>query len=395
MEFSSNIQEELSQIAEIISDDSNAEVVFDQVLQSFLKTWSEKKKEVNIIVKPTIQKLMEDLKVEEQYDQDILMQMKGLGPVRGNKSEYFQQKIVDVGWIEKKQNGALFYKDAWGNDQEVPDKHAFLNEFFPAWVEEVGGVDLLNTKKDQGFTHLNILCTGVELARLGERNESMISIAHNTRKLYLPGKTLITSTADRGAQIPFIDELNREKICYFSDGYTVDDQNNESGKGLLNADLRGDLLFHPKQFDKSAHGGVTFEEYVKKTGAFQCSLTIPEGNLKKASDTSLAARWGRKRHKTNKTSHAYLADTTWEGQYAGESWNTLHEMLAFCASIVSRYGIVLDNDTVTKTLGSYLKNKGGVPNVCWAKGSRQLKVDRGSPYASHEYYGARSSVKKV
>lgn len=395
MSFSSETIKLLSLVEERVTGETAFEAAFQITLQSFLQVCSEKKKkkQVNIIAKSAIQKLVEDLKVEEQYVQDIAMQMKRPGPVRGNFDENFAEKIVDIGWIEKKPNGELFYVDAWGNDQKVPVKDTFLNKFFPAWVEEVGGVDLLNTKMDQGFTHTNILCTGVEIDRLGKLSESMIISAHKAKQLYLPGSTLITSTADRGSQI--VDALFSKKVCYFEVGYTDDGEANEDGKGLIDVDIKGDLLFHPKEFYNVAYGGLTFEQYVKKMGPFQYSLTIPEGNLKKASDSSLAAFGGRMRHLTGKAPYEYLADTTFAGQYEGESWMTLHEVFAFYISILSRYGILIDNDTITLVIGSYLKNKGRMPVVGWDGIYRLMDVLWTVPVNRDGSSGARSSVKKI
>lgn len=392
MSFSLETMELLDLVEERVAGQINFEAAFQLNLQSFLQVCPQKKKkkEVNIIAKPTLQKLMEDLKVEEQYVQDIVMQMKRPGVVRGSKAENFEEKIVDVGWIEKKANGSLFYVDAWKEEQEVPDKRNYLSTFFPEWVGEVGGVDLLEFKTKQKFTHITSFCTGVELARLTELCESLILAGHKTQSLYYPGNTLITSTADRGNRI--VKPLSNSKVCSVSYGYTVDHMHNTAGEGVLNADLRGDLIFYPKCFTQDKHGGLTFKQYVERTGPFQSSLTIPEKNLKKTLETPLGALQGRTRHFGNKTPHEYLSGIKFNGQLAGESWISLHEMLAFFASIVSRYGIVLSSLNARWLLGSYLKNLGVVPIVDWHYGL-DINWDIPSSRSGYTHHGVCTSVK--
>jgi hypothetical protein len=227
--------------------------------------------------------------------------------------------------------------------------------------------EMLEKKREQGFTELLLVPIGTPLSFLIDRTRDLIVKKHKQDKLLgTDGKKL---------------ELDEEQPVYVADEYK-------------DADVSGDLVYYPQKFDKANHGGMTKEELINATGGWRIELIedLPDLPAEKKGKTIK----GRKQFEAGQSPEEYLEKIKTDKQYKGEQLSTPEAQLSYFMQYLQKHDQVIDDwegqGKGCWNAGSYFKGEGGVPLATWARNRQRFYLYWNNPYRHYDRYGVRGSV---
>jgi len=227
--------------------------------------------------------------------------------------------------------------------------------------------ELLEQKREQGFTELLLVPIGTPLSFLIDRTRDLIVKKHKE------GKLLGTD-----GEKP---ELDENEPVYVANEYQ-------------DADKNGDLVYYPKNFDQTNHGGKTKEEIIAETGGWQLELIEDLPDLPAKGKGKEKA--GRKQFDAVQSPEQYLAKIQTDSQYANEQFTTPEAQLAYFIQYLVQHNQVIDdwagNGKGCWNAGAYFKGSGFVPFASWNRYYKQFCLYGGYPDIPYGAYGVRPSV---
>ncbi len=226
--------------------------------------------------------------------------------------------------------------------------------------------ELLEKKREQGFTELLLVPIGTPLSFLIDRTGDLIVKKHKDGKLLgTDGKKL---------------ELNENQQVYIDDIYQ-------------DADVKGDLVYFPQKFDKANHGGKTKQELTAEAGSWQIELieNLPDLPAEKKGKTIA----GRKQFEANQSPEQYLKAIQSDKQYKGEQFTTPEAQLIYFMEYLQRNNQVIDDwdgkGNSCWNAGAYFKS-GFVPRGDWGRVGKQFALRGANPGYHFDALAVRSSV---
>jgi hypothetical protein len=257
-------------------------------------------------------------------------------------------------------SGKLGMYDINNNECPIPSYDEILNR-----MEQ--NAELLEKKREQGFTELLLVPIGTPLSFLIDRTRDLIVKKHKQGKLLgTDGKKL---------------ELDESRPVSVTDVYQ-------------DADKTGDLVYYPQKFDNQNHGGKTKEELIKETGGWQIELIEDMPDL--PAENKGKAIKGRKQLEANQSPEQYLKTIQTDKQYEGEQLSTPEAQLSYFMQYLQKHDQVIDDwDGQGKecwNVGAYFKGVGLVPAAAWLRHDEQFDLYRHLPDAHHDGFAARPSV---
>lgn len=163
-----------------------------------------------------------------------------------------------------------------------------------------------------------------------------------------------------------------------------------------NADVSGDLIYDPTQYDATNHGGKTKQTILDEIGGY--SIVITENTPNLPTDANAKTLDGRKQITPGMTPKEYLDAIKTNPQYAGESGLYTEEEIWFALTQLEKdNGLVVNNFSENGKIGyaisNYFKASGHVPHACWGRGVRRANLVRYGPDGRSSNCSARASVK--
>ncbi len=309
-----------------------------QELLAYLKN----KKTAEVIGK----KLESELNLKEQYEEQV-------------------QTLKKVGILKKLKNGEWGMIDILGNEQPIPSY-----EEIKARMEVK--VEMLDKKREQGFTQLLLVPIGMRLSEITEKAGELIVKKHGEGNLLATDGTtkLELEMKDGQPQPIYVDDIYQD------------------------ADVKGDLVYGVKKFDKDNHGGRTKKELIEKTGGWQVMFIEDIPDLpKKGAGQEIE---GRKQLEAGQSPEEYLAKIQTDEQYANEEFTTPEAQLAYFLYYLQKHNQVIDdfegNGRICWNAGAFFKGAGLVPRGNWVRRGRQFSLDGISPDGHRDGVSARPSV---
>ncbi len=228
--------------------------------------------------------------------------------------------------------------------------------------------EMLDKKREQGFTELLLVPIGTPLSFLIDRTRDLIVKKHKEGKLLgTDGKKL---------------ELDENQPVYVEDIYG-------------DADVKGDLVYYPQKFDKQNHGGKTKQELVAETGGWQIDLIENMPDLPAENKGKTIA--GRKQFEAAQSPEEYLKKIQTDPQYANEQFTTPEAQLIYFVQYLRQHKQVIDDwDGKGKgcwNVGAYFKGSGVVPLGRWYRDFKQFSLNRDYPDSHYDYISVRSAVR--
>jgi len=221
---------------------------------------------------------------------------------------------------------------------------------------------MLTKKKEQGFGKLLLVPIGTPLSFLIDRTSDLIVKKHKEGKLLgTDGKKLA---------------LDENRPIYVEDEYQ-------------DADVKGDLVYGVKKFDKDNHGGKIKAELEE---AWEILLIEDQPDLP-SRGKEIA---GRKQFDASQSPEEYLKKIQTDSQYANEQFTTPEAQLIYFMEYLQRNNKVIDDyqgkGKVCWNVGAYFKGSGLVPSGYWIRNYRQFNLFRFDPDNHYDNYTVRSSV---
>jgi hypothetical protein len=262
---------------------------------------------------------------------------------------------------EKAGKGVLGMYDINNQECPIPSYEEILER-----MEK--NAELLEKKREQGFTELLLVPIGTPLSFWVDRTRDLIVKKHRQ------GKLLGTD----GQKL----ELDENQPVYVDDIYK-------------DADKSGDLVYYPKKFDKANHGGKTKEELIEETGGWQIELIedLPDLPAENKGKTIK----GRKQLEASQSPEQYLEKVQRDKQYGGEALSTPEAQLSYFMQYLQKHDQVIDDwDGQGKgcwNVGAYFKGAGGVPLADWSRSGRQFDLRLSYPGRHYDNRGVRAAVR--
>jgi len=212
-------------------------------------------------------------------------------------------------------------------------------------------VDIIKTKREQGFEKMIITPFAMPLELLADRYKRVI-LKHNQSKTLL---------ATDGATL----ELDINQPLYISDNYKQADVNNE-------------LIYYPKQFDKINHGGQTKQEILDQAKlGFNVALIENLPDLPAENKGKTIA--GRKQLEANQTPKDYLKTLQTDEIYNHESGQTAEGWLTYALTSLEESNQVIDDwsgqGKLNYNLATYFPDSAGVSDGFWCRDGQRAYLD--------------------
>ena len=226
--------------------------------------------------------------------------------------------------------------------------------------------DVLEQKIEQGFTKLIVVPFAGSLDRLAEKYGEALKEAHSKG-------TLLDSSGQ-----PL--ELDTNEPVWIWDP-------------LKNADAKGELVYRPEEFGDN-HNGMTKEEIIGVDGTPGWRLLLVEEGM---SDIPKAGQGktigGRPQLECGKNSTEYLRILRDDPAYENEVGLTPEAYLALAMTELKENHRVLDDETYTALVDSYLPGQREVPYADWDRGIRRAYLNAVGPDLASDDWGPRSAVR--
>jgi peptidoglycan/xylan/chitin deacetylase (PgdA/CDA1 family) len=249
--------------------------------------------------------------------------------------------------------------------------------------------ELIEKKKEQGFTKLLIVPFGMKLEYLIGAYQDVITRHKETNKLFAAKK----DASDPNEKLVPL-ELDESKPVWVWDQY--DD-----------ADVNGKLVYHPEKFDKKDHQGKTKGELLQQGGGWSILLiedmpNIPETDPKTVGgrtqiDTKGSAMEQFLSGKKVPTPKEYLQFIEQETIYSGEQGMTPEDQLMYAITHLEETDQIIDdyqgNGKISYQVGAYFPSSDNVPYACWNRDNRQAGMSGNYPGNRNGHCGVRSTVR--
>ncbi|MBI2054221.1 MAG: hypothetical protein HYT36_02720 [Candidatus Staskawiczbacteria bacterium] len=249
--------------------------------------------------------------------------------------------------------------------------------------------ELIEKKKEQGFTKLLLVPFGMKLEYLIHAYQDVITKHKETNKLFTAKK----DASDPNEKLVPL-ELDESKPVWVWDQYD-------------NADINGKLVYHPEKFDKKDHQGKTKGELLQQGGGWSILLiedmpNIPEIDPKTIGGRTQIDAFGNAMEKflSGKevpTPKEYLSFLDHYEAYQGEQGMTPEDQLMYAISHLEETDQVIDdyqgNGKISYQIGAYFPSSGGVPGAYWYRGFRQAYLYGDDVGDRNDNCGVRSAVR--
>lgn len=315
--------------------------------------------------------------------------------LRANESEskmesFFQEQyeaqlatMQRVGMVETLESGELGIKGIDGKEYPIPTQDEIAEKL-------EANKELVERKREQGFTRLLLVPFGSRLDSLAETYKQSILNHRQEGKLFTAKK----NPDDANEQLVQLD-LDENQPLWKWDGYN-------------DADINGKLVYQPKEFSAN-HDGKTKQEILNESGGWQALLiedmpNIPrEGSAKEKGGRTQIDTIGSsikkhiKRGENIPSPAEYLKALDKESVYDGESGMTPEDHLTYAILHLEETDQVIDdykgNGNVSYQIGAYFPSAGYVPYAYWGRGYRQADLSGSNPDYRDDYCGVRPAVR--
>ena len=318
-------------------------------------------------------KLQEALDLYTDYKNELL---KIKGKKESEKTfelkEQYEDQIETLkknGLIEKLPSGELGFIDIKDQPRPIPSYDDILKR-----VE--AKKELLEKKREQGFTQLLIVPFGMKLSDIIEKAKELIIKKHKERNL----------KGTNGDLLELKEEKGEKKPIWLAEGY-------KGGEVDIGGD--SDLVYYPEKYDKENHGGKTKEKIIENTDGWEVMFIEDLPDLPAEGKGRTVGE--RKQLEANKSPEQYLEKMQTDPQYKGESGMTPEAELVYFMHYLQKNNKGIDDyqgsGKVNWNLAGYLKSAGGVGCFYWNRGNGRLLLDWSSPDYRFDFRGARSSAR--
>ncbi|OGZ68602.1 MAG: hypothetical protein A3C50_04180 [Candidatus Staskawiczbacteria bacterium RIFCSPHIGHO2_02_FULL_43_16] len=245
--------------------------------------------------------------------------------------------------------------------------------------------ELIEKKKEQGFTKLLVVPFGMKLDELAKKYGELIIEHFKNGNLHDSEGKKIENLRKQGE----------------GDGPTSDATKNSEYYPLwkwdkyTNADESGGLVYYPEKFDKNNHQGKTKAEAIKEQGGWNIILIedmpdIPrQGKGKTVGD--------RKQLEARSTPKEYLQTLATDPVYQHESGMTPEDQLMYAITYLEENQKIMDDyqgkGSVSYQIGAYFPSSDDVPHAYWYRGHRQAYLSGSGVDDRHGGCGVRSAVR--
>jgi len=274
------------------------------------------------------------------------------------KKQYQEQVkvLIATGVIELlPETGKYGVYDVKGKECPIPSYDEILKRM------EINS-ELLEKKREQGFGKLLLVPIKTPLSFLIDRTQDLIIKKHKEGKLLGTDGTKL--------------ELDKNMPIYVDDIYK-------------DADVKGDMVYFPKKFDKQNHGGVTKAELEE---AWDIMLIEDQPDLP-AKGKEIK---GRKQFDAGSSPEQYLKTIQTDKQYEGEQFTTPEAQLIYFMEYLQRNNQAIDDmDGKGKgclNAGAYFKAAGLVPYADWIRIVKRFDMYGCFPDNRRDVYAVRPSV---
>jgi hypothetical protein len=285
--------------------------------------------------------------------------------------QYESQKeiLIKTNILEKLSTGELGIKGIDNKEYPYPTLKE-ITERLKAKQEK------LKTKIEQGFNQLLIVPFGMSLDNLIEKYKQVILKHHQENKLFATKK----DPSDPDEPL----ELDENLPIWQWDGYN-------------DADTNGNLVYHPKKFDKNDHRGQTKQEILNQTHqGFNILLIENNPNIPRAGQGKTIKN--RKQLEAGKSPIDYLNILNTDPQYQYESGMTPEEQIMLAIIYLEQNDQVIDdysvNGSASCQLGAFFFTSGNVPYAFWRRDFRQAHLNRESAGHIDAVDGVRGAVRE-
>lgn len=240
-----------------------------------------------------------------------------------------------------------------------------------------GNRALVERKKEQGFSRLQLVPLAQSLEQLKSRAEVVI------RQHAKEGRIFQAKRDPLSSDTPV--RVNQEAPVYMWDRYS-------------SADKDGGLIYFPQSFT-SNHGGMTKTEIIQSAAV----CAIPGWSVALIEDSPFLpqpgkgmVKGGRKQLENNLTPNQYLQMLSSQDQYKGETGFTPHDLLvAFLTRLEETNQVSYDWDDSSGAwlTGAYFPQEGYVPAGSWNRGIGELDLSRSDPVIQRGNWGSPSTVR--
>jgi len=236
--------------------------------------------------------------------------------------------------------------------------------------------EFLETKADQGFKKLLLVPFGMSLDTLIEKYKQVI-LKHKQE-----GKLLATkeNPSDPDEQL----ELDTNEPVWVWDKYNQ-------------ADKEGKLVYYPKQFTETNHGGKTKEQILQNArdnkGGWNILLVEDLPNIpRQGKGKTIGDKAPRKQIEAGLTSEDYLKLLQENPQYKGEQGQTPEDRIIYAITHLHETNQVIDDyqgkGSVSYEVGAWFPVFRRVPGSCWARANRQAYLGRDVSDYRNRSFGA-------
>ena len=327
--------------------------------------------------------------LETRIREDILLQFEKQATIL---------RSAGILYPSESEPGRLSFKDINGRECFLPGQDE-LFEYLEEEVMNTERLELIKRKYEQGFTRFQITPFGMKLDDLIEKyKEAILSQAEG--QLYAAKKN-----PDDPAEVLVPLELDRQNPLYVWDTYK-------------DADIKGTLVYHPKEFTKN-HGGKTKKEILENQQkmhqrnplsvfpGFHLKLLPKNPNIPLQEPQTIHDRIELDTHGSSITQYIgegqtipnpneYLKALQENPMYQGEEGMTPEDQITLAIAHLKESNQVIDdyqgNGSVSYQLGGYFPASGNLPDAYWSRGVRRAFLYWSDPDDRSDYYGVRPAV---
>jgi len=317
--------------------------------------------------------LQEALDLYTDYKNELLkIKRKKEGEKSFELKEQYKDQIETMkknGLIEKLPSGEMGFVDINGDPRPIPTYEDILRK-----VE--AKKELLEKKREQGFTQLLIVPFGMKLSDIVEKAKELIIKKHEEGNL----------KGTNGDLLELKEEKGKKKPIFLAEEY-------KGGEVDIGDD--SDLVYYPEKYDQENHGGKTKQEILKDTDGWDVMFIedLPDLPAKGKGKTI----GGRKQLEANQRPEQYLEKMQTDPQYVGESGMTPEAELVYFMHYLQKNNKVIDDwdgsGKANWNLAGYLKTSGGVCDSSWNRNARQMSLSWFNPSYHDDDFAVRASVR--
>lgn len=272
------------------------------------------------------------------------------------------ESLKSVGILEKLASGEKGIIGLDRKEYPIPS----LDQVKAKIAEQEQG---LKTKIEQGFIKLIIVPFALPLDTLKDKYGEALEKHYQDNKL----------TATNGDKL----ELDENEPIWAWDQYD-------------NADISGELVYYPEQFNQANHNGQTKAELLKTdlNNGWQILLIEDLPDLPASGQGQTIS--GRAQLEADQTPREYLAKLKTDPSYKNEQGLTPEDWLTYAISQLAEKNQAIDDyqgqGKISYNLGAYFPASGCVPYGYWYRDDRQAFLSRcGSGYRASNR-GVRAGV---